>query len=102
MRLHPAYTHQILGRVTAFAGIVEAASAHHERLDGRGYHLGLPGTALGASARALAVADVYEALTADRPYRAGLPRDEASRCCAAIGGNGALPRECRGARRRAA
>ena len=76
VRLHPAYTHQILGRVTAFAGIVETASSHHERLDGRGYHLGLSGDQLGASARALAVADVYEALTADRPYRAGLPRDE--------------------------
>jgi HD-GYP domain-containing protein (c-di-GMP phosphodiesterase class II) len=76
VRLHPAYTQQILGRVAAFAGIVEAASAHHERLDGRGYHLGLPGERLSAMARALAVADVYEALTADRPYRAGLPRDE--------------------------
>ena len=76
VRLHPAYTHQILGRVAAFAGIVEAASAHHERLDGRGYHLGLGADQLSAMARALAVADVYEALTADRPYRAGLPRDE--------------------------
>jgi HD-GYP domain-containing protein (c-di-GMP phosphodiesterase class II) len=77
VRLHPAYTHQILARVTAFAGIVEAASSHHERLDGKGYHLGLAGDQLSAMARALAVADVYEALTADRPYRAGLPRDEA-------------------------
>ncbi|HEU5040389.1 MAG TPA: HD-GYP domain-containing protein, partial [Gemmatimonadales bacterium] len=76
VRLHPAYTQQILGRVAAFAGIVEAASAHHERLDGKGYHLGLPGERLSAMARALAVADVYEALIADRPYRAGLPRDE--------------------------
>jgi HD-GYP domain-containing protein (c-di-GMP phosphodiesterase class II) len=76
VRLHPAYTQQILARVPAFAGIVEAASAHHERLDGKGYHLGLPGPRLSAMARALAVADVYDALTADRPYRAGLPRDE--------------------------
>jgi HD-GYP domain-containing protein (c-di-GMP phosphodiesterase class II) len=76
VRLHPAYTHQILGRVAAFAGIVEAASAHHERLDGRGYHLGVAGDQLSATARALAVADVYEAMTADRPYRAGLARDE--------------------------
>jgi HD-GYP domain-containing protein (c-di-GMP phosphodiesterase class II) len=77
VRMHPAFTGQILGKVPAFAGIVEPASAHHERLDGRGYHLGLPGERLTALARALAVADVYEALTADRPYRAGLPPDEA-------------------------
>jgi HD-GYP domain-containing protein (c-di-GMP phosphodiesterase class II) len=77
VRLHPAFTQQILGKVAAFAAIVEPASSHHERLDGRGYHLGLPGERLTAVARALAVADVYEALTADRPYRAGLPADEA-------------------------
>jgi HD-GYP domain-containing protein (c-di-GMP phosphodiesterase class II) len=77
MRLHPAFTCQILGKVPAFAPIVQPASSHHERLDGRGYHLGLPGERLTAMARALAVADVYEALTADRPYRAGLPADEA-------------------------
>jgi HD-GYP domain-containing protein (c-di-GMP phosphodiesterase class II) len=77
IRVHPAYTQRILERVTAFAGIVEIASAHHERLDGKGYHLGLPAERLSPMSRALAVADVYEALTADRPYRRGLPRNEA-------------------------
>jgi HD-GYP domain-containing protein (c-di-GMP phosphodiesterase class II) len=77
IRVHPAYTQRILERVTAFAGIVEIAAAHHERLDGKGYHLGLPAERLSPMSRALAVADVYEALTADRPYRAGLPRHEA-------------------------
>jgi HD-GYP domain-containing protein (c-di-GMP phosphodiesterase class II) len=77
IRVHPAYTQRILERVTAFAGIVEIASAHHERLDGKGYHLGLPAERLTPMSRALAVADVYEALTADRPYRRGLPRNEA-------------------------
>ncbi len=77
VRVHPAYTQRILERVAAFAGIVEVASAHHERLDGKGYHLGLPAERLSPMSRALAVADVYEALTADRPYRRGLPRNEA-------------------------
>jgi HD-GYP domain-containing protein (c-di-GMP phosphodiesterase class II) len=77
VRVHPAYTQRILERVTAFAGIVGVASAHHERLDGRGYHLGLAAERLSPMSRALAVADVYEALTADRPYRQGLPRHEA-------------------------
>ena len=77
IRVHPAYTQRILERVAAFAGIVEIASAHHERLDGKGYHLGLPAERLSPMSRALAVADVYEALTADRPYRPGMPRNEA-------------------------
>ena len=77
VRVHPAYTQRILERVRAFAGIVGIASAHHERLDGKGYHLGLPAERLSPMSRALAVADVYEALTADRPYRRGLPRNEA-------------------------
>jgi HD-GYP domain-containing protein (c-di-GMP phosphodiesterase class II) len=76
VRLHPAFTQQILDRVAAFQAIVQTASAHHERIDGKGYHRGLPGEQLDAASRALAVADVYEALTADRPYRAGLPREE--------------------------
>ena len=77
IRVHPAYTQRILERVPAFAGIVEVASAHHERLDGKGYHLGLPAERLSPMSRALAVADVFEALTAERPYRRGLPRHEA-------------------------
>ncbi len=77
IRVHPAYTQRILERVKAFAGIVGIASAHHERLDGKGYHLGLSAERLNPMSRALAVADVYEALTADRPYRRGLPRHEA-------------------------
>ena len=77
VRRHPAHTQQILGRVGAFSGFADTAGAHHERLDGKGYHRGLPGGQLDAPARALAVADVYEALTSDRPYRAGLPHDEA-------------------------
>jgi HD-GYP domain-containing protein (c-di-GMP phosphodiesterase class II) len=77
IRVHPAYTQRILERVTAFSGIVEIASAHHERLDGKGYHLGLPAERLSPMSRALAVADGYEALTADRPYRRGMPRNEA-------------------------
>jgi HD-GYP domain-containing protein (c-di-GMP phosphodiesterase class II) len=53
------------------------AAAHHEKLDGSGYHRGLDATALTLPMRLLAVADVYEALTADRPYRAGMPPEEA-------------------------
>jgi HD-GYP domain-containing protein (c-di-GMP phosphodiesterase class II) len=77
VRRHPLYTHQILARIDAFSAIAEAAASHHERLDGRGYHRGLVAADLSAEARILAVADVYEALTADRPYRGPLDRDTA-------------------------
>jgi HD-GYP domain-containing protein (c-di-GMP phosphodiesterase class II) len=46
---------------------------HHERVDGRGYPDGLAADAIPVEARVLAVADAYEAMTADRPYRARLP-----------------------------
>jgi len=77
MRRHPAYSEQILLRVPAFAGWAVDAAAHHERLDGRGYHRGVDGRALSPAARALAVADVFEALTADRPYRGPMAPSEA-------------------------
>jgi HD-GYP domain-containing protein (c-di-GMP phosphodiesterase class II) len=77
VRRHPLYTEQILSRITAFADIAEAAAAHHERLDGRGYHRGVGSDRLTLEARILAVADVYEALTADRPYRRPLDREVA-------------------------
>ena len=51
--------------------------AHHERIDGRGYPFGLAGEAIPLEARILAVADAYEAMTADRPYRAALGHDAA-------------------------
>jgi HD-GYP domain-containing protein (c-di-GMP phosphodiesterase class II) len=72
---HPALSERIIAGVGPFERIARLAGAHHERLDGRGYFRGSPGTALDQSARVLAVADVCEALSADRPYRAGLDPD---------------------------
>ncbi len=62
----------------AYGGAHQAAT-HHEKLDGTGYPWGLGGDHLDQMARLLAVADVYEALTADRPYRSGMSADEALR-----------------------
>ena len=76
MRRHPALTVKILERVGAFRDLAATAGAHHERLDGGGYHLGLTGDMLNRDARILAVADVCEALTAERPYRAALPLEQ--------------------------
>ena len=74
---HPAYSLRILERAPCFAPIADLAANHHERIDGTGYPRGLTGEALDLPVRALAVADVYEALTADRPYRGPLDEDKA-------------------------
>jgi len=76
MRSHPEKTHEMLSRVPCFSDVAELAGAHHERLDGSGYFRGLKVDRLTLAARTIPVADIYEALTADRPYRAGQTKDE--------------------------
>jgi HD-GYP domain-containing protein (c-di-GMP phosphodiesterase class II) len=83
---HPFFTWEILSRVPAFRDFAWSAALHHERLDGSGYPWHLSGHRLDITARILCVADVYEALTAERPYRAALPWSESSRILA--GGRG--------------
>lgn len=73
LRRHALYSQQILAQLPAFEVLSDVASAHHERLDGRGYHRGVPAEQLHWVSRVLAVADIYEALSANRPYRAGMP-----------------------------
>jgi HD-GYP domain-containing protein (c-di-GMP phosphodiesterase class II) len=92
IRLHPSYTESILAGIPAFARFAEVAASHHERLDGRGYHRGVPAGELPVSARALAVADVFEALTADRPYRS--PMDPAEALAIAREDPGHLDQSC--------
>jgi HD-GYP domain-containing protein (c-di-GMP phosphodiesterase class II) len=76
-RDHPLLAEQILSRVPSLRAVAAVASAHHERLDGSGYPRGLTGDALTMPMRILAVADVYEALISERPYRAAHPPDSA-------------------------
>lgn len=75
VRLHPYYSHQILARVPIFSEFAFDASAHHERMDGRGYYRNLRGDQLSLCARILATADKFDALSANRPYRAGMTVD---------------------------
>lgn len=76
VRQHPSHTFDVLARVPVLEELAFDAASHHERMDGRGYHLGLPGKQLSATARILAVADVMDALAADRPYRGGMSPDK--------------------------
>lgn len=77
VKRHPVYSRKILARVSPFEQVAEIAGRHHERLDGSGYDRGLEGDELSVKERALSVADVYEALRADRPYRDPFDRGEA-------------------------
>ncbi|HWZ96354.1 MAG TPA: HD domain-containing phosphohydrolase [Candidatus Dormibacteraeota bacterium] len=76
VRNHPYYTYEILRRIPAFESISADAAAHHERLDGKGYWLGLTAAELPLPSRILAVADVFDALRAKRPYRDSLPLEK--------------------------
>ncbi len=76
MHHHPRWSMEILARVRAFHELARIAAAHHERLDGSGYPAGLTARELDRPSRILAVADVAEALSADRPYRRALSPDE--------------------------
>jgi HD-GYP domain-containing protein (c-di-GMP phosphodiesterase class II) len=73
MRKHSLYTENILGRIDAFAELAKVAGAHHERLDGGGYPRGLSGDQISLETRIITTADIFDAITAERPYRGAVP-----------------------------
>ncbi len=91
MRRHP----ELGAKILANAGLPDVAAwvlAHHERVDGRGYPAGLRAEQIPLEARILAVADAYEAMTADRPYRRALDAGRAEEELAACAGRQFDPR----------
>ncbi len=76
---HAEHTHAVLGQVPGLEVVKTWAASHHERLDGRGYPYHLDKVSLELGSRIMAVADVFTALTEDRPYRPGMTREEALR-----------------------
>jgi HD-GYP domain-containing protein (c-di-GMP phosphodiesterase class II) len=77
VRLHSYYTERVLERAPSFAACAPAAGAHHERLDGSGYHRGAKGPSLPLAARLLAAADTFQAMTERRAHRAGRTVEQA-------------------------
>jgi ribonuclease P protein subunit RPR2 len=73
MAQHPMIGAQIVRGIEFLARAVEVVRSHHERWDGRGYPDRLAGEEIPLAARVFAVADVLDALTTDRPYRAASP-----------------------------
>jgi HD-GYP domain-containing protein (c-di-GMP phosphodiesterase class II) len=74
---HPGTSGFVVGAVSFLKEVVPEILYHHERIDGAGYPCGLVGDEIPFEARVLAVADTFEALTSDRPYRRGLTQTQA-------------------------
>jgi putative nucleotidyltransferase with HDIG domain len=77
MKQHPVRGVVILESFQALRPVLPIVRSHHERWDGQGYPDGLAGEAIAREARVVAVADVFDALTSERPYRVGMPAAEA-------------------------
>jgi HD-GYP domain-containing protein (c-di-GMP phosphodiesterase class II) len=73
LRSHPAHTWNILKCIGGFEELSEVAASHHEKLNGSGYHRGLTADQLSLESRLLVVSDIFDALSAKRPYRDSLP-----------------------------
>lgn len=76
LKTHPEYSHAILSRAACFDDLAEVAASHHEKLNGSGYHRGLADRELSLASRLVTVADMFEAMTACRPYRDGMPMEK--------------------------
>jgi putative nucleotidyltransferase with HDIG domain len=92
MRDHAALGQSILSRISVFAEMASIAGDHHEKLNGRGYPRGLQGDAISFETRIVTTADIFDALTADRPYRAAMPASKALAIMAQEIGTGLDPR----------
>jgi HD-GYP domain-containing protein (c-di-GMP phosphodiesterase class II) len=79
VRLHPYHTERVMLHHGFLASLAELACAHHERLDGGGYHRRMPGSALPPAARLLAAADAFHAMREERPYRDRLSPEDAAK-----------------------
>ncbi|GAB6172883.1 HD-GYP domain-containing protein [Paradesulfitobacterium aromaticivorans] len=73
MKRHPLMGEEMLRNTRLLNSVTAMVREHHERWNGKGYPFGLKGDSIHPDAQIIAVTDVYEALTGDRPYRKGLP-----------------------------
>ena len=73
VKAHAMYTETILSRINAFSELARVSAAHHERLDGKGYPRGLMADEICLETRIITTADIFDAITAERPYRGAIP-----------------------------
>ena len=77
MRKHPEFAYEMLSSIRYLQPALDIPYCHHEKWDGTGYPRGLKGGEIPLAARIFAVADVWDSITSDRPYRKGWPKKEA-------------------------
>ncbi|MBT4268726.1 MAG: GAF domain-containing protein [Deltaproteobacteria bacterium] len=77
MKRHPSHGFEILQHIKQLEPVIPGMKYHHERMDGGGYPNGFPNEDIPLQARIIAVADTWDAMTSDRPYRSGLSDDVA-------------------------
>lgn len=76
IKRHPEMGYRILADIQQLSSVLPAVLHHHEQWDGRGYPMGLAGEQIPFIARVVAVADAYDAMSSDRPYRRGMPLEK--------------------------
>jgi len=76
MRKHPVYAYEMLSPILYLKQAIDIPYCHHERWDGTGYPRGLKGNQIPLAARIFSIADTYDAMRYDRPYRKGLSKEE--------------------------
>jgi len=92
MKKHTTLGESILSRIAAFKELAAIAGGHHEKLDGTGYPRGLKDKEIPLEIRIVTTADIFDALTANRPYRAAMPIDKALSVMAEMVGTAIDPR----------
>ena len=85
MKRHPEIGDGIIKPISSLHSLRDLVRHHHEKLDGSGYPDGLKGDQISLPVRILAVADIYDALTTDRPYRKAMPAEESLRLMREMG-----------------
>ncbi len=90
IRSHTFYTYRLLQAIKGFETINEWASFHHEKLNGQGYPFHLRSDSIPLGSRIMAVADIFTALTEDRPYRKGMPLEKAVAVLDSMVGNNSI------------
>jgi putative nucleotidyltransferase with HDIG domain len=93
MNKHTYYTRWILQQIEGFEEITEYAANHHEKLNGNGYPLHLSSDQIGILDRVMAICDIYQALTEDRPYRNKMPMDKVWSIIDGMANNNELDKE---------
>ena len=77
IKIHPTVGYNILKQIEELEPLLPIVLSHHERIDGKGYPHEIPGEQIPLNARITAIADTFDALTSNRPYRDGMPLEKA-------------------------